>query len=368
MSRVEELFEFHLDRGVHRGAQLVVYHEGKRVLDLAGGTKGGGEAVEPSTPFVLFCASKPYVAVAVHQLVEREVIDYEDPVRKYWPSFAEPGTRKAEISVGNVLSHSAGYPRALAKRVDVWLDRDRAVRMIEDLGDADLAFTPGETAQYHTVSWGWILDELVRRVTGTPLPERVRNSVFDPLGMQDTSLGLRNGMDPASIDGFPGFQRAGVTDPETPSYPFEHAAEYFNQEIVQRTPIPATGANGCARDLARFYACLACDGELEGERLLSPETLDRATRIQHDVDHDPALGVPERYARGFLLAGNTEDFFGQTTPDHVFGHDGFHSTVGWADREAGLAMAYTTNAVRSHWEAAGIFNPVCDAVHVLSRV
>lgn len=100
VSQLHDLFEMQLEQGLHHGAQLSVFKDGTEVVNVAGGTTGpSGGRTEADTPHLLFSCAKPLSAVCVHQLAERGELDYDDPLRQYWPSFADPGTEKARITI-----------------------------------------------------------------------------------------------------------------------------------------------------------------------------------------------------------------------------------------------------------------------------
>ncbi|MDZ7731201.1 MAG: serine hydrolase domain-containing protein [Natrialbaceae archaeon] len=110
-NRIENIFDRHLEVGLHHGAQLAVYIDGERELSLAGGVTGpDGIEKTPTTRHVLFSATKPYTAVCLHALVDDGLVDYDDRVVEHWPSFAEANSQKADITVRQVLSHTAGIP------------------------------------------------------------------------------------------------------------------------------------------------------------------------------------------------------------------------------------------------------------------
>ncbi|WP_423751033.1 serine hydrolase domain-containing protein [Salinirarus marinus] len=360
--RVRQVFESHLDAGLHHGAQLAVYDGAELVLDLAGGVTGPeGDPTTPDRRHVLFSCTKPYAGVCLHQLVERGKLGYDDPVRDHWPAFAAEGTEKGEITVRHVLSHQAGLPSGpFDERPDQWPNWGAAVEAMETL---DTSFTPGATAAYHALNYGFLVGELVRRTSGTPVDAYARENVFDPLGMDDTSIGLPEGDadDVAALVGFEEFDRcrrlgAGLGGTTA------DAASLFNQEWMHRAVVPAATGIGTARDAARFYACLVAGGELDGTRLLDPGTVAEATSVQIEVERDGTLDVPRRYALGFERAGTAWDKYGTLAPRSTFGHGGLGSVVGWGDPESGLAMAYVTNGIRDEFEHAQRANAMADAV------
>ena len=361
--QVGQLFDLQLEAGLHHGAQLAVYVDGELVVDLAGGTTGpDGAETTPGQRHVLFSCTKPLAGACLHRLVDEGRLDYDDRVVDHWPQFAEAGTSKAEVTVRDVLSHQAGLPTVpIDAEADRWDDWDAIAASVED---ADLAFEPGSTAAYHALSYGWAVGELVRRVSGRPIESYVDEAVFGPLGMDDTSIGLREGDpdDVATLVGFEEFDRCRRPDGGGGGMTNAEAAAQFNEESVRRSVVPAASGIGTARDVARFYACLANGGELDGVGLLSTETVERATSVQAEVERDGTLGSPRRYGLGFVLGGTPWDKFGTLSPDHVFGHGGLGSIVGWGDPEAGIGFAYVTNGIRDEYEHRARVNAMADAV------
>jgi CubicO group peptidase (beta-lactamase class C family) len=233
--------------------------------------------------------------------------------------------------------------------------------------DAELAFEPGETAAYHSLSYGFLVGELVRRVAGVSVDEYAREHVFEPLGMTETTIGLPDDVGSNEVATLVGFEpydscrESGVGLGTTTT----DAAALFNRESIQRAVIPAATGIGTARDMARFYACLASGGEIDGVRILSEETVSAATTCQVEVDHDGTMGVASRYALGFGMGGTPWDKYGSLSPPETFGHGGLGSIVGWGDSESKLAMAYVTNGVRHEYEHAARVNAMADAVRTV---
>jgi CubicO group peptidase (beta-lactamase class C family) len=360
--RLNDLFEMHVEQGLHHGAQLSVFKDGTEVVNVAGGTTGpSGGRTDPETPHLLFSCAKPLAAVCVHQLAERGAFDYDDPLRQYWPEFATPGTEKADITVRHVLSHQAGIPESeFDRKPDQWDDWDAAVEAMERV---EVQFTPGTDAAYHAVTYGWLVGELVRRVTGAPIDEYAREHVFDPLGLADTDIGkptADHGV--ATLVGYGDIDRCRQPSAGLEEFDPETAADIFNRDDVQQAVVPSSTAVGTASDLARLFACFANGGELDGTRILDEETVERATTLQAEVEHDDTLDVPRRYALGFERAGLPQDKYGALPPERVFGHGGLGSSVVWADPRENLAMAYVTNGVRAEAENRRRMNVMADAV------
>jgi CubicO group peptidase (beta-lactamase class C family) len=363
--RLEAAFDRQLDVGLHEGAQLAVFVDGDLAVDLAGGTDGHGDETTPETRHLIFSCTKPYAAVGLHQLVEQGDLTYDDPVVDHWPGFADAGSQKAEITVRQVLSHTAGIPYGeFDDRADQWGDWDAVVAAMEEI---EPVFAPGEQPAYHTFNFGWLVGELIRRVSGEPVEAYVADNVFDPLGMDHTSIGLHEGDedDVAALSGFEVFDRC--RDPgEGLGIPASESAAAFNEEAVHRAVIPAANGIGTARDMARFYACIANGGELDGTRLLTEETVAEATRTHAETDDDGTLSRPARYALGFWTGGLANDMFGSASHERMVGHAGLGSVFCWADLDANVSFAYVTNGIREEsWEHAARVAGLSDAVRLL---
>lgn len=362
-ARVRRLFEHHAEVGLHHGAQLAVYAGGEEVLSATAGTTGpDGDPVAPDTRFFLWSATKPVAGCCVHHLVDRGLVDYDDPLREHWPGFADPGTEKAGTTVRHVLSHRAGLQRTdFDRRVDRWGDWDAAVAAMEA---AEPAGEPGTEVAYHSMSYGWLVGEIVRRVSGIPVDEYAREHLLEPLGIEHTGIGLADDepADVATVAGFREFDRCRRPDAGRLGIDNEATAVLANDERIQRATVPAANGIGTARDLARLFACLANGGALDGTRVLSADVVDRATALQVETAEDGLLGVPRRYALGFVLGGLAHDKYGICSPPHVFGHGGHGSIAVWADPRADLAVAYVTNGIRDGFEHDARMAAVGEAV------
>jgi len=358
-------FDRQLDVGLHHGAQLAVYVDGELVVDFAGGTTGpDGEETTSETRHLLFSCTKPYAGVGLHRLIERSEADYDDPVRKHWPGFADPGTQKADITIRHVLSHTAGIPYGeFDEQAEKWGDWDAVVKAMEDI---EPVFEPGEQPAYHTFNYGWLVGELVRRLSGQSVDEYVAENVFEPLGMEQSSIGLEEDEDDdvATLAGFEVFDRC--RDPgEGLGIPASESAAAFNEEAVRRAVVPAATGIGTARDMARFYAAIANGGELDGTRLLEETTVAEATRTHAETDSDGTLSRPARYGLGFWTGGLANDMFGSLSRERMFGHAGLGSSFGWGDPELNVGFAYVTNGIREEtWEHAARVAGMSDAVRL----
>jgi len=360
--RLEQLFQYQLDAGLHHGAQLAVYHDGENVLNLAGGTTGpDGDALGPDDRMLFFSATKPLTAACVHQLVERGDLAYDDRIVDHWPTFADADSPKADVTVRHVLSHQGGFPYSpFDGSYDDWTDWETVVEAMEDL---TVHFEPGSTAAYHPMNYGWVLGELVRRVSGREIGAYAREYVFEPLGMMETYIGLPDDVpdDVATLVAFDEFDRVRKPDGGLDS-DHERSAQQFNREAFHRAPMPAANGVGTAGNLARFYAAISNGGRLGNTQLLAESTVAEATSVTAEVAEDATLGGPRRYALGFVCAGTPHDNYGTLAPEQTVGHAGLGSSVGWADPDADLAFAYVTNGIRDSYEHRARVNAMADAV------
>ena len=342
LAAVEATFESHLARGWHPGAQLAVYRYGAPVLELAGGEAAPGRPLDGGTPMLLFSSIKPVTGVCIHLLRERGLLDYDDPVARHWPRFAQGG--KERVTVRHVLTHQGGFPRLPGDfdwhRLGDW--EYATARTAEIAAE----WVPGAATGYHTLTYGWALGELIRRIDGRMPREFMREEIFEPLGVAgELSLGL------AESD----FERRSpvhamseVTrhDPSGANGGTSRIVEAYNDPVVARAQVPAANGYGTARALARFYAALTPDGAEGSASLLRPETVAHATRLHGETQRDRSLEVPKRYGLGFYLSGLSGDPFDVHAGDGVFGHSGQQSSAGYADPRYGLAVAYITNGLQ----------------------
>lgn len=332
-ARLRRVFEGQFARGLRLGAQWVIVQGGRVAADLHAGYADPARqhVVTPHTPFLAFSVSKPFTAFVVHQLAERGQLDLHAPVAVYWPEFAQKG--KEKVTVWQVLAHQAGIPTYnLRRQVFLWPDWERVTRQV---AAAPLQFPPGARTAYHTVNFGFILGEVVRRVTGQPIGVYLEHEIIHPLGLRDTRLTL------------PDQWRARAAQIQAYEPDQFLAATVFAQPAIRHALIPGASLNSTARDLAVFFQMLLNGGEYAGRRYAQPETVARMTGMVSDR-HDDTLGYPVRWGLGVHLGGHSlpgrpQSFGWQSTP-RTFGHIGQGSTcMAWADPDLDLVVAFTSN-------------------------
>jgi CubicO group peptidase (beta-lactamase class C family) len=338
---IASLFRAHLQRGWHPGAALAVYRDGELVVDMLAGDAGEARPLRRDDRLLLFSSMKPVIAVCIHILRERGVIALEDRIARYWPEFAQGG--KSSATVRHALTHQAGCPQLPSEfdlnRVDDW------AYAVSETASVPAAWVPGTDTGYHTLTFGWILGELVRRVDGRMPREFMRDEIFEPLGIADEiSLGLPEDQLECRVPVHAMSERT-RHDAVGRERATSKVARAYNSTVVARAQIPAANGYGTARALARFYDGLLGSVEGRGPRLLRPDTVIEAASAHVDVQRDRSQDVPKRYGLGFYLSGLRGDPFDYHDGAGVFGHSGQQSSVGYADPRLGIAVAYVTNGL-----------------------
>ena len=348
VERIHAVFGGLLDEGWHSGAQLVVLRDGKLVVDVADGVaqRRTGLLVDVRTPFLVFSVTKSFTAACIHHLVELGLIALDEPVAEVWPEFGCRG--KQAITVRHVLLHQAGLPtRRLLAQMRRASDWEAEVKLITDLA---VQYPPGSKTGYHALSYGFILGEVVRRVTGMPIRQYLAQTFFKPLGLKDTALGL------------PEIWRRRAS-----GVYFEHLQQapsvwLYGSDRMRAAEIPAGSLHSSARDLAVFFQMLANQGSYAGRQFLQPETVAQATRLYYD-GIDSSMHSPMHWALGFHLGGSLSvqgqaaiQPFGEGSQLSTFGHAGQASCIVWADQVQRLVFAFTCNglvhsrAARQRWK------------------
>jgi CubicO group peptidase (beta-lactamase class C family) len=353
VSEVQEQVQQTLDKlvesGAERGVQVAVYRGGEQVVDAVAGVAdpASGRPVGAGTVFYNFSTVKGATTTVVHVLAERGLFGYDTPVADLWPEFAAHG--KGAVTVRQVLNHTAGVPGVPPDTtVEDLCDWDGICAAV---ADAELWWEPGTKVGYHAYTFGYILGEVVRRVTGKPISQVLREEVSGPLGVADE---LWFGM-PASehhrlapLEDEPGAaelaaQMLASMPPDLPMFrsaPMSlfPSADFGNRSDTLAADIPAGGKTS-ARAIARMYAALL--GQVDGVRLLTPERLAEATAVSSSGT-DEVFGMPTTWGLGYGIGGPAGDAQNAAT---VFGLGGVGGSFACGDTATGVAWAVTKNRV-----------------------
>ncbi len=334
------------------GASVAVMVDGRMVVDLWAGSanEAGTRPWERDTIVNVYSTTKGMTSICAHRLVDQGLLDLDAPVAKYWPEFAQAG--KEALPVRYLLSHRAGLPAIKAP-----LPRGSMFQwdtMTAALAAQEPWWEPGTKHGYHALTFGWLVGEVVRRISGRSLGTFFREEIAEPLGL-DFHIGLAEEHDARTAEMIP------VPPPppgernlfaeflgDTESMVFKAFVNppdlvepgSVNTREWRAAEIPAANGQGNARSLARVYGALARGGELDGVRVLSPAAIDAAMVEQSNGPDAILAGFPTRLGLGFFL---TMPFFPLGPNSRAFGHAGAGGSLGYADLDAKVGFGYAMN-------------------------
>jgi CubicO group peptidase (beta-lactamase class C family) len=356
------------------GGAVCVYHHGECVVDVWGGVRdAAGNRWQRDTMSPSFSTTKGVASTLLHMLVDRGLLDYDDRVAEYWPEFAQAG--KASITVRQVMAHQSGlyHIRQMIDHADRMRDWDHVVAAIER---ARPVHAPGARTGYHGLTYGFLVGELIQRVTGEPFSKLVQREIAEPLALDGCYVGapraalaraaelmwptfpLLRLIEPgdraaARLSGLVSRFASGVS-PLARMIGLEldleslldalaprgiSAFEFGSRETLSKT-IPSANGLFTARSLARMYAALADGGTLDGVRLLSRATLVRATEIQPPASGRRAV-IPfdMRWRLGYHGVATSRGVLRR-----AYGHFGFGGSGAWGEPNRRLAVALIVNS------------------------
>jgi len=343
------------------GASLAVYHRGRLVVDLWGGVRSPErDPWTRNTLAMCWSTTKGVTATCAHALADRGLLDYDERVATYWPEFAQNG--KGDITIRQVLSHSAGL-----HRLGTIIDHSSKIldweHMTDALARAKPAYEPGTSVGYHALTFGWLVGELVRRISGGPLEELLQKEIAEPLGLDGLHIGCppkqRHRVAPLEpmtsaftclVSPLGNFVFNQVTrglhilrSPFNPHRLLNAALSRGIEEVIADprlldVAVPAMNGHFDAVSLGAMYAMLAGGGQLGGVRILSEETVRKASEIQNN-QRDRVIGMMTMQWR---LGYHRLPLVHRQLP-RAYGHFGFAGSGGFADPEHDLALAMVCN-------------------------
>ena len=351
LQRLKPLFQENFEKFGELGAAVSVWQNGKPIIDLCGGFRD----VHREKPWnadavvLVWSATKGIGSACVLHALQQRNIELDRRVAEFWAEFAQSG--KEKITLAQLLSHQTGLC-ALDRRVDV-LDYDGVIRALE--AQAPL-WPPGTAHGYHARTFGFFLDQLIRRITGKTLSEYWQENFARPLEL-DFWIGLpeQENSRVATI-----YAAKAVKPPEPAHFyrdvvtPGTLARKTFtspyglnviskmNDPHIRALPIISFGGIASASALAKFYSMLANGGELNEQIFLIPETIDRMTKTLSD-GVDRVFQIPTAFSAGFMKDSQDAKrrLFGPS--ETSFGHPGAGGSHAFADLENKIAFAYVMN-------------------------
>lgn len=339
--------------GLHPAIALCVRRRGKVVLDRAiGHLHGNGPDDVLSAPkalvrydslFDLYSASKAVTAMVVHLLDERGLVHLDDAVTEYIPEFGRHG--KEAITLRQILTHRAGMPTVPGTKIDLDLLADTE-RIVQILCDAKPLSVPGRRIAYHALTGGFVIGEVVRRVTGRDIRRFLRDEVLAPLAFDSFEYGVPAARIPEVAE------NAYTGAPTMPPYKWfierilgvsaREAAAMSNDPRFLTSIIPSGNIIGTANEASRFFQILLGEGALDGVRVFDRRTVRRAIAEQSYLEVDSFLGMPVRYGMGFMLGTDMFSPYGADSR-HAFGHIGFTNVVAYADPDRDISVGLMTS-------------------------
>jgi CubicO group peptidase (beta-lactamase class C family) len=355
---VRQEFERNFHERGEVGASVCVTLHGETVADLWGGMARADTQTPwtAATVSIVFSSTKGATALCAHMLASRGQVDLDAPVATYWPEFAQAG--KARIPVKMLLNHQAGLPA-----VRTPLPQGAYANwelMVNTLAKEEPFWEPGTRNGYHALTMGWLVGEVVRRVSGKSLGTFFQEEIARPLEL-DFWIGL-------PVEQEPRVAPMIAAEPDPQSLFFQEVAKpgslqslvllnsggymgaqpEYDSRAAHAAEIGAAGGITNARGLAGMYAPLACGGKLKGVELVSPDILARMSRVASATGRDAVLMMPTRFSLGFMKSmdnrrepAGVQDsaLFGE----EAFGHVGAGGSFGFADPKAGMSFGYTMN-------------------------
>src|SRR2546429_985098 len=351
--KVQKVIDQMVESGSERGLQVAVYHRGVQVVDAVAGAADPttGRLIASDTPFYCYSVCKAAASTLVHMLVERGHFGYDTTVAELWPEFGANG--KQGVTVRHVLNHTAGVPGIpLTTTIEDLCDWNK---MCSAIAASDLWWEPGTKIGYHAYTFGYIVGEIIRRVSGKPISQLLREEISGPLGIEKE---LYFGMPRAEHRRLAVLEDAPMpADFQMPAMPpdlpmFKAApmslmpnAAFGNRPDTLAADIPAGGKTS-ARAIARMDAAML--GKVEGVRLLPPDRLREAT-TKPVSGVDEVFGMPTTWALGYSIG------VPGTSPQETqtaFGVGGVGGSFAFGDAATGIAFAMTKNRLASNFNAA----------------
>jgi CubicO group peptidase (beta-lactamase class C family) len=315
-------------------ASIRIERRGEVLLDWAGGRRDFTPTSSPATTdsvFHIASISKPMTTSVVAKLIERGLIDADDPVAAYVPEFAAHG--KEKVKLRHCFTHTSGLPDMVPGNIALRKRNAPLSEFVAAACTARLLFDPGTSVRYQS-SGILMLGEIAERVTGTPLRDYMAETLFGPTGMTSSHLGWRKDFDNRGI-------ASKEKDPENTRH-WDHNSRYW-RDIGS----PWAGVHSTATDIARLLQLMLDKGTSQsGEKVFEPGTV--RLMLQDHTSALPGLSRVARLREGWGFGWRIQrlgdgGWYGSAVPPGSFGHAGGDGTVAWADPASGVVFVLLTN-------------------------
>ncbi len=359
--------------GMHPAIQLCLRRNGQVILNRAIGHGWGNAPTDPpdaekvlattETPFCAYSAAKAITTTVVHMLVERGYFSLDDRVCDYLPTYTSHG--KDRTTIRHVMTHSAGIPIYTGPRPDLnRMDDSEYTR--EKLGELKPLYRPGLVHIYHGLTWGPLVREIVSAATGKNIRDILDTEILGPLGFRWTNYGVAAQdvplVAPSHATGKPlpaplaTVFRLAVGGTMQRIIPFSNTPQYLTSVL------PSSNTVSTAYELSLFAEILRRGGELDGVRIMQPETLNAAVKECRRLRPDVAVGLaPLRWGTGYMLGSKRFGPFGRNA-SAAFGNTGLTNIAIWADPPRGLAAGLISSGKPGRHREANRYPALMDRI------
>jgi len=341
--------------GVHPGISVSIRRQGKVLMSrgighaLGNGPDDGPDdekvLMTPATPVCLYSTSKGITALLVHMLSEDGLIDVMDPVAFYAPKFAGKG--KQNITIHQILAHRGGIPGLPPNTpLDVLWDEDKTWEL---LCDAEPITTDGSKLAYHAITGGFVLERVVRKVTGADINAYIDKKIRQPMGMKYFTYGIEgqhlDKLAPTYATGpRPGLLLRAVLKRALGTPDITSLESMCNDPRFQEAIIPAGNLVGTADEVSSFFQMMLNGGKWGRRRICAQSTVARAVQEFGNRSVDQTLMIPMRFSAGLMLGDEPFGIWGPNS-SHAFGHLGLINKFAWADPERELSVSLLTTGL-----------------------
>lgn len=340
-SRIQKILDEAVARGAERGMQCTAYVNGKLVVDAWAGVadRETGRLVDGETLFPIFSVTKGIVATVIHLLAERKQLSYDDAICKYWPEFSANG--KENIKIRHVLNHTAGLQNVPLdlnpKNVCDWDN------VCKSIAASKATWAPGSQAEYHAVTYGWILGEIAQRVDGRKLSKIIQDEIKTPLKIEGMYIGI-----PDEVE----YRVAILEEPEAAPQIQDFSKPlpvpnwicplhiWMNRPEIRRACVPGSNGIMTARAIAKHYAAIL-PGGVDGVEILPPSRMAIATNPKIGTYNKNSTPNPTLWSLGYALNNGVSAM--EEKKISPFGHGGYGGAMGFADPKHNLAVGITKN-------------------------
>ncbi len=345
---VKELFGSLHKSGREVGSSFSVYQDGKPIIDIWGGYSDKDQTKQwnRDTLATVWSTTKGVAAITIAHAFENKLIEYERKVSEYWPEFGCNG--KEDITVGMLLSHQAGICGSKTDNVEDYYSQSV---MAKELASMHPIWEPGTASGYHSMTYGWLVSELIIRVTGKTLGNYFKENIGDP-NQIDFHIGLPLAEEKrvAEMIPFPKESNQSSTKPndaQIASGSGPNLLKHQNTTKWRSAEIPSANGQGCASAIAKLYSLVVTDDH--SLKIINDKTIETMT-AERITNRDLVLDVVTRWGSGFIMNMHKVIYGPEETS---FGHSGWGGSCGFGDPINRIGVSYVMNNMKNNFAADG---------------